>query len=81
MQRNITIQEAQKILSEDDVVESILIKRKNKNDVVIMDFEEYKKINETKLIKRLKRAEQQIKDGEVTDAKVVFEKLREKYGY
>lgn len=81
MQREMTIQEVQKALTEEDVEETILLKRKGKNDIVIMDFEEYKKIFEMNLIEKLKKAEKQIKNGEVTDADVVFKEMKEKYGY
>lgn len=81
MQREMTIQEVQKTLTEDDIEETILLKRSGKNDIVIMNFEEYKKIFEMNLIERLKKAEEQIKNGEVTDANIVFKEMREKYGY
>lgn len=38
-------------------------------------------INEELLVKRLKKAEQQIKNHEVTDSDIVLAKMREKYGY
>ncbi|MCI8962059.1 MAG: type II toxin-antitoxin system Phd/YefM family antitoxin [Clostridia bacterium] len=81
MQREMTIQEVQKTLTEDNIEETILLKRNGKNDIVIMNFEEYKKIFEINFIERLKKAEEQIKNDEVTDVEVVFKKMREKYGY
>lgn len=81
MQREMTIQEVQRTLTEDNIEETILLKRNGKNDIVIMNFEEYKKIFEMNLIDRLKRAEEQIKNGEVTDADMVFKEMRQKYGY
>ena len=81
MQREITVEDVERTLNEENINDTILVKRKNKSDVVIMNLEEYKKIFEMNLIKRLKRGEEQIKNGEVTDADVVFAKMRAKYGY
>ena len=36
---------------------------------------------EENLIEKLKKAEEQIKNGEVIDADAVFEEMRKKYGY
>ena len=33
------------------------------------------------LFEKLKKAEEQIENGEVTDADIVFSEMREKYGY
>lgn len=38
-------------------------------------------IKDTNLIQKLKKAEEQIKNGEVTDADKVFKEIMEKYGY
>ena len=57
MQREMTIQEVQKTLTEDNIEETILLKRNGKNDIVIMNFEEYKKIFEINFIERLKKSE------------------------
>ena len=38
-------------------------------------------VNKQRLINRLKRAEQQIKTGEVTDGDVVLASMKEKYGF
>ena len=81
MQREITINEVEKTLMEDNLNDTILVKRKNKTDAIIMSIEEYKKMFETKFIQRLKRGEEQIENGEVTDGNIVLKKMREKYGY
>ena len=82
MQREIAIEELEKTLNEENVIEeSIVVKRKNKNDVVIISLDDYKKYLETNLFEKLKKAEDQIENGEVTDADVVFSEMREKYGY
>ena len=36
---------------------------------------------ENNLIEKLKRAEEQIANGQVIEADAVFEEMREKYGY
>lgn len=81
MQREITVEEVEKTLNEENIDETIIVKRKNKSDVVIINLEEYKKMLENNLIEKLKKAEEQIKNGEVIDADAVFEEMREKYGY
>ena len=81
MQREIMVNEVEKTLNEDNINETILVKRKNKADVIIMNLEEYKRIFEMNLVARLKRGEEQIKNGEVTDADTVFAEMRAKYGY
>ena len=81
MQREINVEEVEKTLNEENIDETIIVKRKNKSDVVIINLEEYKKMLENNLIEKLKKAEEQIKNGEVIDADAVFEEMREKYGY
>ncbi len=80
MQREISVREVEKTLNE-DINDTIFVKRENKEDVVIMSIEEYKKMAEKNLIEKLKKAEKQIENGEVTDAETVFAEMRAKYGY
>lgn len=47
MGTEMTIQEVQKKLNDDNIEETILLKRKDKNDVIIMNLEEYKKMFKT----------------------------------
>ena len=61
MPREIEIEEVEKTLYEENIDETIVVKRKNKSDVIIMNIEEYKKIFEKNLIEKLKKAEEQIK--------------------
>ncbi len=64
-----------------EIKEPIIVKRKNKKDVVIISFEEYKKkILETDIIEKLKQSEEDIENGRIVDAKLVLQKLSEKYG-
>lgn len=81
MQKEITVDEVVETLNEDNIDDAIFVKRKDKSDVVIMNLDEYRKIFEMNLIEKLKKAEKQIKNGEVTDAKTVFAEMRAKYGY
>ena len=81
MQREITVKEVEKTLNEDNINDTIIVKRKDKSDVIIMNLEEYERILEMKLIKKLKEGEKQIKNKEVIDADIVFNEMRTKYGY
>ena len=81
MQREITIAEVEKTLNEDNINDTILVKRNNKSDVIIMNLDEYKKLIETRFISKLKEGEEQIYNGEVTDGDTVLSQMREKYGF
>ena len=81
MSREITLKEVEKTLTEDNIDEIIIVKRENKQDVVIINLEEYKKMCENELIKKLQKAEEQIKNGEVMEGEIVFKEMREKYDY
>ncbi len=53
----------------------------NNNDIVIMKMEEYReKILKEDIEKHLLRAEDDIRNGRVRDAREVFKELKEKYG-
>ena len=57
----------------------IVISKNNKNDVVIMSMEEYrKKLLDKDIIKHLIKAEDDIKNGRVQDARGVFKEWQEK---
>lgn len=59
----------------------IVISKNNKNDVVIMSMEEYrKKLLDKDIIKHLLKAEDDIKNGRLKDARGVFKEWKEKYG-
>ena len=80
MSREITVQEVEKTLNE-DINETILVKRENRPDVIIMSIEEYRNIFELNLKEKLKNAEKEIKEGKVVCSEVVFAEMREKYDY
>lgn len=81
MQKEITVKDVMKTLTEDNIDDAILVKRKDKADVIMMNVEEFKRMFEINLVQKLKRAEEQIKNNEVVDADLVFEEMRAKYGY
>ena len=83
MQREITIKEVETTLNEyDDIDEPIVIKRTNKKDVVIISIDEYQKnLYLSELSSKVAKGEDDLKNNRVKDARVVFKRLREKYGY
>lgn len=50
-------------------------------DIKKIISKKYKKEKEEKLIQKLKKAEEQIKNGDIEDADLVFKEMREKYEY
>lgn len=83
MQRVIDVRDIENTLNQyEDIEEPIVVKRKNKADVVILSIKEYKeKLLEQDIAKHLKKSEEDIKNGRTIPAKKVFEELREEYGY
>lgn len=77
--KEITIRDFETTMSKlDDVKEPIVVKRDNKKDLVVISLEEYQKII---FFKKLEKSKQDYKNGKFKDAKEVFAKLEEKYGY
>jgi len=71
------IQEIEEFLDEND---ELVIKKNNKNDMIIMSMEEYKeKLLKEKIERNLAESEEDIKNGRVKDAAVVFEEWKVKY--
>lgn len=83
MQKEITVKEIVDTLEQyTNIEEPIIVKRDNKDDVVILSIEEYrKKIFLSELDKKLDEAEDDIKNNRVHKARDVFKELREQYGY
>ena len=83
MQKEITVKEIVDTLEHyTNIEEPIIVKRDNKDDVVILRMEEYrKKIFLAELDKKLDEAEDDIKNNRVHKARDVFKELREQYGY
>ena len=83
MQKEITVKEIVDTLEQyTNIEEPIIVKRDNKDDVVILSIEEYrKKIFLAELDKKLDEAEDDIKNNRVHKARDVFKELKEQYGY
>lgn len=83
MQKEITVKEIVDTLEQyTNIEEPIIVKRDNKDDVVILSMEEYrKKIFLAELDKKLDEAEDDIKNNRVHKARDVFKEFREQYGY
>lgn len=65
-----------------NIDEPIIVKRKNKEDLVIISMEEYKrKILLSELTEKVAEGEEDIEYGNIDDAKKVLKELRSKYGY
>lgn len=73
MQRKITISEFENVVSVNDDIEPVGIKRENKKDL-----ERYQK---EMFLNKIEKSKKQYKKGKVHDARTVFKGLREKYGY
>lgn len=83
MQREITVNEfANEVNSLDEINEPIIVKRNNKQDLVVISLEEYKKqIFLTKLSSKIEKSKKEVAQGKVHSARTVFKELRAKYGY
>lgn len=83
MGREISVDEAIDTINEcTNIEEPIIVKRKNKEDLVIISIEEYKrKILMSELNKKVAEGEEDIEYGNIDDAKKVLKELRSKYGY
>ncbi len=83
MQREITINEFENTINAvDKIDEPIVIKRNNKEDLVVISLEQYKKnLFFTEINSKIEKGEEDLKNGRVHSAKSVFKELRKKYGY
>jgi len=71
------MQEIEDFLDEND---ELVIRKNNQNDMIIMSMEEYKeKLLKEKIEKSLAESEEDIKNGRVKDAAVVFEEWKVRY--
>ena len=77
MQQVIAIQDLESVLNE---YGELIIRKTNKDNVVVMSLDEYKKIN-TEIEEKLLKSEEDIENGRTRDAVKVFEELEEKYGF
>ena len=83
MQKKITLQELERAVNNmDEIIEPIIVKRDNKQDLLVISLEQYKKeLFLTELSSKLEKSEKEYEQGKVHDARTVFKELREKYGY
>ena len=59
----------------------VVIRKNNKNNVVIMSMEEYKrKLLEDEIEKKLLKSEEDYKNGKIKNAEDVFKEWEKKYG-
>lgn len=77
MQQVIEIQDLKSVLDE---YGELIVRKTNKNNVVVMSLDEYEKID-TEIEERLLKSEEDIKNGRTRDAVKVFEELEDKYGF
>lgn len=78
MQQLMNIQDIESVL---DKYGELIVKKNSKNNVVVMSIEEYKnKLFNEDLEKNLLQAEEDIDNGRVIDAEIVFNEWKTKYG-
>lgn len=77
MQREITVNEfANEVNSLDEINEPIIVKKNNKQDLVVISLEEYKKqLFLTKISSKLEKSKQEVAQGKVHSARTVFKNL------
>lgn len=83
MQREITVNELKnEVDSFDEVNEPIIVKRKNKQDLVVISLEQYKKqMFLEKLSSKLEKSKKEVEQGKIHSARTVFKEMKTKYGY
>ena len=83
MQREITVNEfANEVNSLDEINKPIIVKRNNKQDLVVISLEQYKKqLFLTKLSSKIEKSKKEVAQGKVHSARTVFKELRAKYRY
>ena len=83
MQKEITVKEIETTLNNyEDIEEPIIVKRNNKKDLIILSIDEYQKnMYLSELSSKVAKGEDDLKNNKIKDARIVFGRLREKYGY
>lgn len=83
MQREITVKEFEnEVNSVDEINEPIIVKRNNKQDLVVISLEQYKKqLFMAELSSKIEKSKKEVEQGKVHSARTVFKELRAKYGY
>ena len=78
----ISMQKLEKTKKKNDNIKNIIIKKKEKKDVIMLSAEDYEeKILHAEIAEKLEKSENDIRHGRVKTAEEVFKELREKYGY
>lgn len=78
MQRKINVEEFEKAVNMEDNIEPMIVKRKNKKDLIVISLEQYQR---EIFLNRLEKSKKQYKENKVYSARTVFKELKEKYGY
>lgn len=79
MQQVTSIQEIETVINQNG---EMVIGKNNKNNVIVMSMEEYDRKNiREDIIKKLKKSEKEIENGEGIESDEAFKELRQKYGY
>ena len=83
MRKEISVKELESTISlMDDIQEPIIVKRKDKQDLVVISLEQYKKeLFLAEISSKLEKSEKELEQGKVHSARHTFKELREKYGY
>ena len=79
MQQVTNIKELETVVKQNG---EMVVSKDSRNNIVVMSMEEYKKNNmRNDIIKKLKKSEEEIENGEGIESDVVFKELKQKYGY
>ena len=78
MQKEITVREFEEAVNSVDDIEPMIVKRENKKDLLVISLEQYQK---EMFLNKLEKSKEEYKKGKIHDARTVFKRLREKYGY
>lgn len=83
MRKEMTLKEFEDIVNSLDSIDNpIILKRENKQDLVVIGLEQYRKelfLNEVS--NKLEQSERELEQGKVHNARTIFKGLREKYEY
>ena len=78
MPKEISVRELEDVVNNVDDIEPMIVKRKNKKDLLVISLEQYEK---DVFFSKLEKSKKQYKEGKVHSARTAFKELREKYGY
>ena len=78
MPKEISVRELEDVVNNVHDIEPMIVKRKNKKDLLVISLEQYEK---DVFFNKLEKSKKQYKEGKVHSARTAFKELREKYGY